>query len=313
MEFMIYVLCFLAALLAIEGVTALLRRRRVDPSLVRDRLRTLASRVSTAEVSAQNGSILRSHSGLRLASLGRLELLLFRAGAGLTVRRFLALSLLLAAAGFVAVFLLTENPWRAALALLPGLLPWMWVSRSAKKRMRKFEEQLPDALELLTRSMRAGHALATGFQLVAAELADPISIEFGLVAEEIRLGLDTRDALENLMHRVENPDLPYFATAVLIQRQTGGNLAELLDKLGTLLRERAQFGGKVRALTAQGRGAATFLALWLPFILAVVWLVAPEYLTPLIENSWGHAVLAGAVGLDLVAYAMALRIADVQA
>jgi len=313
MEFMIYVLCFLAALLAIEGVAVLLRRRRVDPGRVRDRLRTLALRVSTVEASAENGSILRSHGGLRLASLGRLELLLYRAGAGLTVSRFLALSLILAAAGFVAVFLLTENPWRAVPALLPGLLPWFWMSRTAKKRMRKFEEQLPDALELLTRSMRAGHALVSGFQMVGEELADPISIEFALVSEEIRLGLDIRDALENLMHRVENPDLPYFATAVLIQRQTGGNLAELLDKLGTLLRERAQFSGRVRALTAQGRGAATFLALWLPFILVVVWLVAPLYLTPLIENSWGHAVLAGAIGLDLVAYAMAVRIADVQA
>jgi tight adherence protein B len=312
MHFMIYVLFFLTALLGLEGMAALLRRRRADPNRVRERLRTLASRVSKAEAAA-DGSILRGHGGLRLASLGRLELRLYRAGGSLTVSRFLTLSALLAAAGFVGLLTLTEDPWRSAPALLPGLLPWLWISRKASKRMRRFEEQLPDALELLTRSMRAGHALATGFQLVGEELADPISTEFGLVAEEIRLGLDVRDALENLMHRIDNPDLPYFATAVLIQRQTGGNLAELLDKLGSLLRERAQFSGRVRALTAQGRGAATFLALWLPCIIVVIWLLAPEYLMPLIENSWGHAALAGAIGLDLLAYIMALRIADVQA
>lgn len=312
MEFMIYVLCFLTALLLLEGISALLRRRRADPNRVRERLHALASRVSKGEA-AEDGSILRRHGGLRLASLGKLELLLYRAGGGLTVSRFLTVSALLAAAGFVGLLTLTEDPWRSAPALLPGLLPSLWMSRKANRRMRKFEEQLPDALELLTRSMRAGHSLATGFQLVGEELADPISTEFGLVAEEIRLGLDIRAALENLMHRIENPDLPYFTTAVLIQRQTGGNLAELLDKLGSLLRERAQFSGRVRALTAQGRGAATFLALWLPCIIVVVWLVAPGYLTPLIENTWGHAVLAGAIGLDLLAYLMALRIADVQA
>ena len=100
---------------------------------------------------------------------------------------------------------------------------------------------------------------------------------------------------------------------MLIQRQTGGNLAELLDKLGNLLRERNQFQGRVRAMTAQGRGAATFLALWLPGIIFIVWLVAPDYLKPLIENDWGHAVLASAAGIDMLAYYLALRISDVQA
>ena len=149
--------------------------------------------------------------------------------------------------------------------------------------------------------------------MVGSELADPIGSEFSLVAEEIKLGLDVREALDNLMHRIDNADLPYFATAVLIQRQTGGNLAELLDKLGHLLRERQQFAGRVRAMTAQGRGAATFLALWLPAIVGIIWLAAPGYLMPLIENSWGHVVLALAFAIDGLAYYMALRIADVQA
>ncbi len=179
--------------------------------------------------------------------------------------------------------------------------------------MRAFDVQLSSALELVTRSMRSGHSLISGFQMVGEELPDPIGTEFGIVAEEVRLGLELRDALANLMRRIENENLPYLTTAVLIQRQTGGNLAELLDRLSTLLRERTQFTGRVRALTAQGRGAATFLALWLPFIIIVVWMVAPDYIRPLFENRWGHYVLGGAIGLDILAYYMALRIADVEA
>ncbi len=148
--------------------------------------------------------------------------------------------------------------------------------------------------------------------MVSEELSDPIATEFGVVAEEVRLGLELRDALGNLMRRVENENLPYLTTAVLIQRQTGGNLAELLDRLGTLLRERTQFSGRVRALTAQGRGAATFLALWLPFIIALVWFVAPDYIRPLFEYRWGHYVLASTFALDGFAYYLALRIADVE-
>jgi tight adherence protein B len=202
---------------------------------------------------------------------------------------------------------------RGALGVLAGVLPYVIVRNMASKRMRRLEEQLPEGLELLTRSLRAGHGLGSGFHLVGEELEDPIGTEFGLVAEEVRFGLDLRDALDNLTRRVDNQDLPYFTTAVLIQRQTGGNLAELLDKLSSLIRERAQFYGKVRALTAQGRGAAAFLACWLPFISGVVWYTSPNYLEPLFEHAWGHAVIAAAVGMDIAGYLIARRIADVQA
>jgi tight adherence protein B len=196
---------------------------------------------------------------------------------------------------------------------LIGILPLFWARSKAKKRGQEFDIQLSSALELVTRSMRSGHSLVAGFQMVSEELADPIGTEFGIVAEEVRLGLELRDALGNLMRRIDNENLPYLTTAVLIQRQTGGNLAELLDRLSTMLRERSQFTGRVRALTAQGRGAATFLALWLPFIIAVMWMLSPDYLMPLIENRWGHYTLAAAFSLDGLAYFMARRIADVEA
>jgi tight adherence protein B len=310
MRFALIALYVLTAMLALEGISAFLRGR-ADPARVRKRLQTLAKRV--AEADTKGGSMLRKGAVLSHRSADSLARLLYRAGGQLTMRRFVLVSAGLAGFGFLATLIFTQDPLRAFPALLLGGIPWLWVRRSAAKRMQAFEEQLPDALELLTRCMRTGHALGAGFQMVGEEFDDPVGTEFGLVAEEIRLGLGIRPALENLMGRVDNDDLPYFTTAVLIQRQTGGNLAELLDKLGTLLRERIQFHGRVRALTAQGRGAATFLALWLPFIVAVVWVVAPDYLKPLIENDWGHLVFAAAFGVDALAYYLALRIADVEA
>jgi tight adherence protein B len=309
MQFMIFVLYFVAALLALEGIFTLLRKR-ADPARVRDRLGVLASRIAKVEV-GDGESILRDKNGL--PNLLKLELLLYRAGATLGVARFLVLTAIVGAGCFGTVLLLTQDPFRAVPALLGGLIPWVGVRRKAGKRMRAFQEQLPDALALITRSMRSGHSLVAGFQLVGEELGDPIATEFGVVAEEIRLGLEVRDALANLMHRIDNEELPYLTTAVLIQRQTGGNLAELLDRLGSLLRERIQFKGRVRALTAQGRGAATFLALWMPFIIGVVWVVAPGYLLPLLETDWGRTTLASAFGIDVLAYFLARRIADVEA
>jgi tight adherence protein B len=311
MEFMIFVFVFVAALLTLEGLSELFSRHR-DPVRVRNRLTNLASRVGNVEM--ENGeSILRRRGSSRMQKMLELELLLYRSGSLMSVRRFLLVSVAFAAIGFFGAFALTQDSFRAAPALLLGVLPLVSARSKAGKRMRAFDAQLSSGLELITRSMRSGHSLVSGFQMVGEELADPMGTEFSIVAEEVRLGLELRDALGNLMRRVDNENLPYLTTAVLIQRQTGGNLAELLDRLSTMLRERTQFTGRVRAMTAQGRGAATFLALWLPFIICAVWMMAPDYLRPLFENRWGHYTLAAAFGLDGLAYFMALRIADVEA
>jgi tight adherence protein B len=308
---MVFVFVFVAALLAFEGLSDLFSRRR-DPVRVRSRLTNLAARVGNVEME-QGESILRRRGSSRIRKLLELELLLYRAGSPMGVPRFLAAAGLLAAVGFFIVFALAQDSLRSAPGLLTGFLPLIWARSRAGKRMRALDAQLSNGLELVTRSMRSGHSLISGFQMVGEELADPIGTEFGIVAEEVRLGLELRDALGNLMRRIDNDNLPYLTTAVLIQRQTGGNLAELLDRLSALLRERTQFTGRVRSLTAQGRGAATFLALWLPFIICVVWMVAPDYIKPLFENRWGHYTLAAAFGMDGLAYFMALRIADVEA
>ena len=311
MEFMIFVFVFVAALLVLEGLTAIFGRRS-DPARVKNRLSNLATRVGNVEVK-DGESILRRGGTSHLRKILELELLLYRAGSLMSVRRFLVVSAGYAAVGFFCTFALTQDFLRAAPALVMGVLPLLWARSKSNKRMRTFDAQLSHGLELVTRSMRSGHSLISGFQMVSEELEDPIATEFGVVAEEVRLGLELRDALGNLMRRVDNENLPYLTTAVLIQRQTGGNLAELLDRLSTLLRERSQFSGRVRAPTAQGRGAATFLALWLPFIIVLVWVMAPDYIAPLFEYRWGHYTLAGAFGIDILAYFIALRIADVEA
>jgi tight adherence protein B len=318
---MFYVLVFLAVLLAVEGVVMMTRKGngKVDARRVRDRLKALSPTrpgVAPPEAGVMRAREARGWLGRWMEgapSVSSLDLLLYRAGMPTTTVRFVLLTLLLAGLGYAATLLWTD-PARAALGgLVASAIPYLAVRNMARRRTRRFEEQLPEGLELLTRSLRAGHGLGSGFHMVGEEMGDPIGTEFGLVAEEVRFGLDMRDALDNLTRRVDNQDLPYFTTAVLIQRQTGGNLAELLDKLSMLLRERAQFYGKVRALTAQGRGAAAFLACWLPLISAVVWFTSPTYLEPLFENRWGHAVIAAAVVTDIAGYLIARRIADVQA
>jgi tight adherence protein B len=318
MPAMFYVLVFLAVILAVEGVMMMTRKGNADPRRIRDRLKALSP--TQGGVAQADGSVMRKKDaqgwfGRMLNSVpngSSLDVLLYRAGMPTTTARFILFTILLGALGYVTATVLAD-PVRGSLGVLAGFVPYLVIRSMANKRTRRFEEQLPEGLELLTRSLRAGHGLGAGFHMVGDELEDPIGTEFGLVAEEVRFGLDMRDALDNMVRRVDNQDLPYFTTAVLIQRQTGGNLAELLDKLSVLLRERSQFYGKVRALTAQGRGAAAFLACWLPFITAVVWYTSPTYLEPLFEHSWGHAVIAAAIGMDIAGYFIARRIADVQA
>ncbi|MBW2694658.1 MAG: hypothetical protein JRE57_18875, partial [Deltaproteobacteria bacterium] len=202
MEFMIFVFVFVIALLAFEGLSELFSQRR-NPARVRDRLSSLASRVGNVEV--ENGeTILRAGGSSRIRKIIELELLLYRAGSLMSVRRFLALSAALAAIGFFSAFAWTQDSFRAAPALLIGVFPLFWIRSKAGKRMRELDGQLASGLELITRSMRSGHSLVAGFQMVGEELPDPIGTEFAVVAEEVRLGLELRDALGNLMRRVDN-------------------------------------------------------------------------------------------------------------
>jgi tight adherence protein B len=144
------------------------------------------------------------------------------------------------------------------------MVPWVWLLNKRRARLKAFAGQLSDALELVARALRAGHSLAAGMHVVAEEMPSPIAEEFGRVYEEQNLGIPLEDALRNICERVPNLDLRFFVTSVLIQRQTGGDLAEILDKIGYVIRERFRILGQIKALTAEGRLSGVILVA-LPF------------------------------------------------
>jgi tight adherence protein B len=177
-------------------------------------------------------------------------------------------------------------PW--FLAPLAGIvaffIPFFWVLNKRRVRLKKFAAQLPDALELVARALRAGHSLGAGMHVVAEEMPPPIAAEFGRVYEEQNLGIAVEDSLRGICERVPNLDLRFFVTSVAIQRTTGGDLAEILNKIGYVIRERYRILGQVQALTAEGRLSGVVL-IALPFALFLVMLhIKPDY----IEKLWTH-------------------------
>ncbi len=252
-------------------------------------------------------SSLLSDAAERFPALRSLELLLYRAGRPMTLPRFLGLSAgLTVAAGFLGAMLgLTPAP-----ALL-GLAPWIVVRRLKNRRMKAFDQEFPQALALFSRALRAGHSMTAALQMVGSELPDPVGPEFALVAKEIALGLSPTTAMANLQDRLDASDLPVFVTAVLVQLETGGNLAEILDNLAGVIRERILFDGKVRALTAQSAMSAKILVA-VPFtIVGIMHVLNPIYVAPLFETEVGHVMLGAGLGMVSVGYLICRRIARV--
>ncbi len=174
---------------------------------------------------------------------------------------------------------LAHVPWFFApvVGLVFFTIPLLWVLNKRRVRLKKFAAQLPDALELVARALRAGHSLGAGMHVVAEEMPSPICDEFGRVYEEQNLGIPVEDSLRNICERIPNLDLRFFVTSVAIQRTTGGDLAEILDKIGHVIRERYRILGQVKALTAEGRLSGVVL-IALPFVLFLVMLhIKPDY------------------------------------
>jgi len=192
------------------------------------------------------------------------------------------------------------------------VLPILYLMRRRKKRLARLVEQLPDVFELLSQSLRAGHSLASGMQLISRELPEPAGIEFGRVFHEQNLGLKIEDALRNMAERVDMLDVRFFVTAVLIQRQTGGDLAEVLDKIGAVIRERIKLFGTVQALTAEGR-LSGYVLLALPVLMFAVMLqVNRDYATMLLYEPAGKMMLTVAVVMQLMGWAMIKKIVNIK-
>jgi tight adherence protein B len=238
---------------------------------------------------------------------GNLTLLFEQADTSLTVSRFVAISAGVGAGGFVIALVLGMGLLVApVLAAMTATLPLMWVLFRRKRRLAKFGQQLSDALELIARALRSGHSLAAAMELVATEMSEPICTEFCQAYEEQNLGVSIDDALDSMTRRVPNLDLKFFATAVTLQRQTGGDLAEILDKIGELIRERYKILGQVQALTGEGRLSGIVLLALPPVLFLAVYRLNPEYASVLFTDPMGKKMLAGA-GVSMLFGALVIR------
>ncbi len=232
---------------------------------------------------------------------GDIRGLIEQADAHLTPGQFLGISFGMAGLGALFAFL-TQAPVAVVpfAGLFMGVLPYFWLVFKRRKRLKVFAAQLPDALELIARALRAGHSLAAGLNLVADEMPSPIGVEFSRAFEEQNLGVALDEALKNLTDRVPNLDLKFFATAVVLQRQTGGDLAEILDKIGYIIRERFKIWGQVQALTGEGRLSGIVLLGLPPLLFLVVYYLNPAYSMMLFEDPMGQQMLIGAGILQIL-------------
>lgn len=191
-------------------------------------------------------------------------------------------------------------------------LPWMWLYHKRASRLKKFAAQLPDAMELVARALRAGHSLAAGMHVVAEEMPAPISKEFGRVYEEQNLGIPLEEALKGMCERVPNLDLRFFVTSVAIQRQTGGDLAEILDRIGHVIRERFKILGQVKALTAEGRlSGIVLIAMPIGLFCLMLWM-KPDYIRLLWTDPMGVKMSIAAIILVLIGSYAIKKIVDIK-
>jgi tight adherence protein B len=242
-----------------------------------------------------------------------LRLLFEQADVSLAIPNFLMICGGLAVAGLmlptIAGFSVMLGPVMAAFL---AFLPIVWLLFRRKRRMKKFAAQLPEALELIARALRAGHSLAAGFNLVAQEMSEPIGGEFSRTFEEQNLGKPLDEALTGLTMRVPNLDLKFFATAIILQRQTGGDLAEILDKIGHLVRERFKIWGQVQALTGEGRLSGVVLLALPPALFAVVYKMNPDYLMLLFTDPLGKKMLVGGIVTQLLGALLIRKIVNIR-
>ncbi|MES2129184.1 MAG: type II secretion system F family protein [Pseudomonadota bacterium] len=302
--YIIGILVFVAAVLMLEGAFLFWNNTR-GPAAERiaRRLRIMTARTDIRQSTMIRERLLSETPELhrlfsRLPHVDKIDVMLQQSGMGWNVAKLTAFSLGSALAG-----LMLSNAyglsWLSCLGgmLLFGLLPAWLVYRRIDARVARIGEQLPDALDLMGRAMRAGHAFPTALKMVGEEMSAPLCEEFRAAFDEVNFGISMQDALNNLARRVPSTDLRYFVIAVLIQRETGGNLSELLASISHIIRGRAKLMAQVRVLSAEGRMSAWILTL-LPFAVAsLVQLTNPSFLAVLYTDPLGIKMLVSAGSL----------------
>ena len=250
---------------------------------------------------------------LQFSQTSRLKKLINQADVKLRVSTFILVSLVLLALGYVVSHsFFPFPPVNLVVGCFLALLPLFLVMYKRNKRFRRFEELFPEALDLLTRAVKAGHAFNTGIEMIADEMPDPINKEFRVTYDEQNFGLPLKQALLNMVDRMPLLDLKFFVTAVMMQKETGGNLAEILTNLSHVIRERFKIMGEVRTFSAQGRLTGYILTatpVSMAFILSVMnW----DYMSGLFKTQIGHYMLAGAAFFQILGYVIIRKIVKIK-
>lgn len=282
---LIYLIIFCAVLFAVQGAYWVYVEHKVSRDAVNRRL-VLASQTTNAKEVLDVLKQERGLTGIDDRYFGRLSKIFVQTGLKLDGQILIAVAFALGVAFFLAFgFVLGYGIIALILAVLCAAVSmFLFLMAVRRRRIAKFSEQLPDAIDVIVRGVKSGYPFKVALSLVAKEMPDPIGTEFGMTSDEINFGSDIGTALDNLYHRVGHDDLPYLIMAIKVQQETGGNLGEILSRLTRLLRERATLRLKVRAITAEGRLSGVFLSV-MPFVLfGVITLLKRDYFTGVADH-----------------------------
>jgi tight adherence protein B len=324
---LIAMLVFVVVALGVFAVASLMDQRSAQARLLRERLATMqeaATRQPSEELALLRDEMLSKIPALdnllrRSSRISNLQPFLEQANLKIRAGNILMLCLisgvLLGAVGFVMAGSLPPNQalvFGAAGLLIGAFVPYSYASYRRTKRFQKFEELFPEAIDTLARAVRAGHAFTTALELIASELSEPVASEFRKLFEEQKFGLPVRDALMNLTERMPLVDVKFFVTAVMLQRETGGNLAEILDNLSYVIRERFKIMRQVRVYTAQGRLTMMLLMGLPPIIVVTMLITSPAFIRPLFADPIGHALVVAGIVLQTLGYFVIRKIIQIQ-
>lgn len=306
---------WLASLIAFVGVAGFLGAlvlllEGAGASSVEDRLDVLAGKKAakaegpmvTREALVQEGvSGLTAFAQRMMDRFANLKLLFVQADTSIRPEKFLSIMVGCGAIGVVgAIVARLPIPTYPLAAVAGSLAPFGWLMFRRGRRFKKFANQLPDSMELIARALRSGHSLTSAMKVVVDEMPDPISKEFNIAYEEQNLGIPVEQCLKNLYYRMPNMDYKFFSMAVAIQRQSGGDLAEILDKIGHIIRERFRIMGQVQALTGEGRISGIVLMALPVALFFAVWKLNPDYVMMLFTDELGRQMVAVAVFLQIL-------------
>ena len=314
-------LVFVLVALAVFAAISLYDQRSAQARLIKERLaeeRKGPERAPEEELALVRDEQLSQIPALdtllrRSARVTAIQKMLEQAGITMRAGNFLGICALAGVAGAIAGYIFGKRVEIAWVALLVGfVLPYSYASFKRNKRFEKFEELFPEAIDTLARAVRAGHAFTTALEMISNEVAEPVCSEFRLLYEEQKFGMPVRDALINLTERMPLVDVKFFVTAVMLQRETGGNLAEILDNLSYVIRERFKIQRQVRVYTAQGRLTMALLMGMPPIIVTVMLILNPEFIRPLFSDPIGHTLLVAGITLQTIGYFVIRKIIRIQ-